>query len=117
MLASPERLNEDSRRLLRSTENQLFVSAASVWEIAIKHSIERLHLPQEPAVLVPKWLAESRVSPLAVEHGHAAYVASLPLYHRDPFDRLLVAQAKLERLPIMTSDRLLAAYDVDLLPA
>lgn len=117
MLAAPERLKEESHRLLRSPENQLFVSAASAWEIAIKYSIGRLPLPAEPSVLIPKWLAESQVSPLAIEHSHAAHVASLPPHHRDPFDRLLVAQAQIERLPIMTADRALVEYDVELLPA
>ena len=117
MLADPERLRESARQLLTSPDNEIFVSAASSWEVAIKYSIGRLSLPGEPAVLVPRWLAESRVSSLPIEHEHALEVSRLPHHHRDPFDRILVAQAQIERLPILTADRQLASYDVELLPA
>jgi PIN domain nuclease of toxin-antitoxin system len=115
MVAEPERLKEESRRLLTSEDNDLFLSAASAWEIAIKVSIGRLHLPADPAGLVPAWLAQSRTSSLPIEHSHALRVATLPLHHRDPFDRLLIAQAQLERLTIMTADKQFAPYDVGLL--
>jgi PIN domain nuclease of toxin-antitoxin system len=117
MLAEPERLRESARGLLASPDNEIFVSAASSWEIAIKYSIGRLPLPAEPAVLVPRWLADSRVSSLPIEHEHALQVSRLPHHHRDPFDRILIAQAQIERLPILTTDRQLASYDVELLPA
>lgn len=117
MLTEPDRLAESARGLLSSPDNELFVSAASSWEIAIKYSIGRLSLPSEPAMLVPQWLAESRVSSLAIEHDHALQVSKLPHHHRDPFDRMLIAQAHVERLPILTADRQFAAYDVELLPA
>lgn len=117
MLAEPERLKEGSRRLLAAEENELFLSAASAWEIAVKFSIGRLRLPGDPADLVPAWLAQSRTSALPVEHHHALHVATLPPHHRDPFDRLLVSQAQLERLTIMTSDKQFALYDVELVPA
>jgi PIN domain nuclease of toxin-antitoxin system len=117
LLVAPERLKEESRRLLASEESDLLLSAASAWEIAIKVSIGRLRLPGDPADLVPAWLVESRTSPLPIEHRHALRVATLPPHHRDPFDRLLVAQAQLEKLPIMTADEQLASYDVELLSA
>jgi len=117
LLSQPELLKSESRRLLASADTDLFLSAASAWEIAIKFSIGRLKLPGDPAALVPAWLAKSRTSALAVEHHHALRVATLPPHHRDPFDRMLVSQAQLERLPIMTSDKLFALYDVELLPA
>jgi PIN domain nuclease of toxin-antitoxin system len=115
MLAEPELLREESRRLLASADNELFLSAASSWEIAIKVSIGRLSLPGDPADLVPAWLAKSRTSALPIEHRHALRVATLPPHHRDPFDRLLVSQAQLERLTILTADRQFASYDVELL--
>ena len=117
MLATPERLRDESRRLLASSDNEIFVSAASSWEIAIKYSIGRLPLPAEPAVLVPRWLAESRVSSLWIEHSHALQVAKLPAHHHDPFDRMLIAQAQVESLPILTSDPQFAAYDVEVIHA
>ncbi len=117
MLSQPELLGTESRRILASPDTDLFLSAASAWEIAIKFSIGRLRLPGDPADLVPAWLAQSRTSSLPVEHHHALHVAALPPHHRDPFDRLLVSQAQLERLPIMSSDKQLASYEVELLPA
>ncbi len=117
MLADPERLSERARRLVVAPDNDLLLSAASSWEIAIKYAIGRLELPSEPAVLVPKWMAASRVAPLPIEHEHALAVAALPYHHRDPFDRLLVAQAQVESLPILTADRQFASYEVDLLEA
>lgn len=117
MLSQPELLKAESRRILASADTDLFLSAASAWEIAIKFSIGRLRLPGDPADLVPAWLAQSRTCALPVEHHHALRVATLPPHHRDPFDRMLVSQAQLERLPIMTSDRQFASYDVELLPA
>jgi PIN domain nuclease of toxin-antitoxin system len=117
MLSQPELLKEENRNLLLSAENELFLSAASAWEIAIKFSIGRLLLPGDPAELVPVWLAKSRTSSLPIEQRHALRVATLPPHHRDPFDRLLVSQAQLERLTLLTADQQLASYDVELLMA
>ncbi len=115
MMAAPERFSADVRALLAAPENDLLVSAASSWEIAIKHSLGKLRLPSEPAELIPIWLAETRTSPLAIEHSHALQIAKLPPHHRDPFDRMLIAQAQVERLPILTADRQFSRYDVELL--
>jgi PIN domain nuclease of toxin-antitoxin system len=112
MAASPERLSADARSLVGSTEHDLYLSAASAWEISIKFSLGKLRLPEPPARYVPSRLATLRVSPLAIETDHALRVAALPAHHRDPFDRLLIAQAQLEELPILTSDPVFRAYDV-----
>lgn len=114
MLVAPERFSTAGARRLSASENELLLSAASAWEIAIKHAIGRLRLPVEPAEYVRSRLAESRTTPLSITHEHALRVAGLPLHHRDPFDRLLVAQAQIERLAIMTADSHFAAYDVDI---
>jgi PIN domain nuclease of toxin-antitoxin system len=109
--ASPERLGaalaeiEDSR-------DRLVVSAATSWEIAIKHARGRLPLPDPPERYVPDLIRRIGAEALPVEHAHALGVASLPPLHRDPFDRLLVAQARSIDATLVTADQRLAEYPV-----
>jgi PIN domain nuclease of toxin-antitoxin system len=117
MLAAPERFCGATRSLLESGEQELYLSAASAWEIAIKHGLGKLTLPGRPAEVVPDLMAETAVLALPVQSSHALRVADLPPHHRDPFDRLLVAQAQLEGLPILTADPQLALYDVEIIRA
>ena len=117
MLAAPERLSSSARSLVASASNELLLSAASAWEIAIKHALGKLRLPAPPAESLPPLMAKTGVTPLPVLHGHAFRVAELPPHHRDPFDRLLIAQAQVERVPILTADRVFARYDVEILTA
>lgn len=117
MQATPERFAEASLALLQDPENDLLLSAASSWEIAIKYSLGKLTLPEGPATYVPSRLRRSGVTPLPVQHVHALHVASLPAHHRDPFDRLLIAQAQVEGLTILTADHVLAGYDVPVVDA
>lgn len=112
MIAAPDRLSPAARRLVSSEDNDLVFSAASSWEIAIKHALGKLKLPGEPADLVPEWMTRTGVTPLPVLHRHTLHVASLPPHHRDPFDRLLVAQAQLEDLAVLTTDRQFDRYAV-----
>ncbi len=111
----PERLNDEARRALADPDNDLFLSAASTWEIAIKHAAGRLELPAPPAQFIPTRLAENNARPLAIQHGHTLAAAELPLHHRDPFDRMLVAQARQEDLQLATGDERLRAYDAPIL--
>jgi PIN domain nuclease of toxin-antitoxin system len=115
MLASPARFSPSTREALENPDNELFLSAASSWEIAIKYSLGRLELPEPPLEFVPSRMVRSGVIGLAVEHRHALAVADLPPHHRDPFDRLLVAQALVESLPILTADPQLSRYGVEIL--
>jgi PIN domain nuclease of toxin-antitoxin system len=117
MLSEPERLSRRTQDLVESSDNELYLSAASSWEIAIKYSLGRLRLPADPAELVPGWIAETQVTPLSIEHRHALAVAGLESHHRDPFDRILIAQARVERLPILTADHQFEAYEVEVLRA
>jgi PIN domain nuclease of toxin-antitoxin system len=117
MAVDPERLSTSTQELLRDGENELLFSAVSSWEIAIKYSQGRLPLPNEPADLIPELLAQSGTHSLPIQHHHTLQVAKLPPHHRDPFDRLLIAQAQVERIPILTADRQFARYDVELIPA
>jgi PIN domain nuclease of toxin-antitoxin system len=103
-------------RVLRHVEdghNQLLLSAASSWEIAIKHGAGRLNLPESPARYVAGRIQAIGATALAIEHAHAFAVADLPPIHRDPFDRMLVAQARALGLTLVTADPVFAGYDVD----
>lgn len=111
----PERLNDEARRALVDPENDLVLSAASTWEIAIKHAAGRLELPAPPAQYIPARLAENNVRPLAIQQSHTLAAAALPLHHRDPFDRMLVAQARQEGLTLATADPRLRSYGVSIL--
>jgi len=107
-LADDPALGEHGRELISTPENLIFFSAASVWEIRIKQGIGKLDLPADFA----EALAGQAFEPLAVNVAHAHAVRELPLLHRDPFDRVLIAQARLERLTILTRDQVIAQYDV-----
>jgi PIN domain nuclease of toxin-antitoxin system len=115
MQAKPQRLSQQARALLQDPGNQIFLSAASSWEIAIKYALGKLPLPLPPVEYVPSRMETSGTSPLPIQHSHALHAGSLPLHHADPFDRLLIAQAQLEELEILTVDRQFEAYQVNLL--
>jgi PIN domain nuclease of toxin-antitoxin system len=117
MIETPERLSRSTRSLLESSEHELFLSAASSWEIAIKYARRKLPLSDAPSEYVPASMARTGVRGLPIEHAHALAVSSLPPHHHDPFDRLLVAQAMLERLTILTADPQIALYDVEVIEA
>ena len=112
MVSASERLSSHARSLVEGHEHELCLSAASAWEIAIKYSQGKLRLPDPPLKYVPTRLERLGVLSLPIDQAHALHVSTLPLHHRDPFDRLLIAQAQLEHLPILTSDPVFAAYDV-----
>jgi PIN domain nuclease of toxin-antitoxin system len=111
--ASPERLSSEMLSLLEDPANELILSAASSWEIAIKYALGKLPLPEPPSRYVPSRMATSGSRGLPVEHAHALRVAELPAHHRDPFDRLLIAQAQIEKLVLVTVDREFEKYDVE----
>jgi len=117
MLADPTRIRSYLLAELSSSRTRLLLSAASSWEIAIKWAGGRLPLPEPPVSYVPARMRRSGVEGLPVAHAHALQVAMLPPHHRDPFDRLLVAQAQVERLTIVTADPVFDAYDVPLVRA
>ncbi len=109
--AEPARLAEQ-RAVLADPENELLLSAASAWEIAIKHGLGRLPLPESPVTWVPSRARALGCTLVTIEHQHALAVGQLPPLHRDPFDRLLVAQAAALGATLVTADRILADYPV-----
>jgi PIN domain nuclease of toxin-antitoxin system len=117
MLVAPERFSEPARGLLESSEHELFLSAASSWEIAIKYALGKLPLPESPPLYIPDRMLQSGVTGLSIEHRHTLAVADLPSHHRDPFDRLLVAQSMVESMPILTTDPQMDLYDIETIAA
>lgn len=115
MHAHPERLNPAALAAVQDERNQLFLSAASAWEIAVKYTLGRLPLPVPPHEYVPSRMERADTKALPVTHDHALRVAALPFHHRDPVDRLLVAQCQLERLALLTADPQFEAYDLEIL--
>jgi PIN domain nuclease of toxin-antitoxin system len=114
-ISEPARLKDDARRLIEDSLNTILLSVASSWEIALKYSIGRLDLPEPPEHFVPKRLMRDGISSLPIEHVHALHVAGLPYHHKDPFDRLIISQAQIEGVPIMTVDRQFEAYDIEII--
>ena len=111
-ITEPERLSAGAAAAVEDGGNELLLSVASSWEIAIKYALGKLPLPEAPEEFVPKRLMRDGISTLHIEHRHALHVASPPFHHRDPFDRLLVAQAQLESIPLVTSDPKFLPYGV-----
>ena len=107
------RLSAESRAILEDGQNDLLFSAASAYELAFKSSTGRLTLPEPAETYVPDRLVTNGFTRLAIELTHALRAGTLPWIHRDPFDRMLVAQAQIEGLPILTADPAISRYDVE----
>jgi PIN domain nuclease of toxin-antitoxin system len=105
-------LSAGSRAAVESPENERLLSIASVWEMAIKVSLGKLTLPADFGSFMATQMADSDIGLLGVEMTHTNIVVGLPFHHRDPFDRLLIAQAIAEQIPIVSQDRLFDAYPV-----
>jgi len=112
---NPHRLPYQVLDAFREPENEIYLSVSSAWEIAIKYKAGRLDLPGLPEKIIPKRLLDYSLKTLDIDLEHVLLAGELPLHHYDPFDRLLIAQAKIERLTIMTPDKAFGAYDVPLL--
>ena len=117
MWSEPEKLRNETRTIVEDPETELHVSAVSAWEISVKAHAGRLRLPTDAG----DWLADARhladVTQLPITFAHASRAGNLPDHHRDPFDRMLVAQAQIESLALVTADPQLAAYPVEVIRA
>jgi PIN domain nuclease of toxin-antitoxin system len=111
IIGSPN-LSGQARALIEDAANEKFLSVASLWEMAIKLSIGKLTLSAPFDVLIPQQLSLNGFELLNIEIAHAAAVATLPHHHRDPFDRLLIAQASVEKMSIVSIDAAFDAYSV-----
>jgi len=109
------RLRQSARAFIRDSGNEIFLSVASGWEIGIKYAKGLLRLPEEPRDYVHSRMEADGILRLAIEMAHALQAAALPRLHADPFDRLLIAQSQVERLPILTSDPNIRRYEVEII--
>ena len=108
-LVDSSQLGDRARGMLLDPANEIFVSAASIWEIAIKHGLGRGDMPVE-GELAARLFAEAGYRELPVAWRHASALKALPAIHADPFDRLLIAQAMTEPMRLLSRDRVVAAY-------
>jgi PIN domain nuclease of toxin-antitoxin system len=106
------RLSPKARELIADGRNEIYLSVASAWEIAIKAARGSLILPEPPEQYVPSRLRLHRMLVLTIQLRHALTVYDLPMIHRDPFDRLLIAQSRAEDLPLLTIDPDITQYGV-----
>jgi len=113
--ADRKELSLTAIQLFEDPDNVILLSVASVWEIAIKRSVKKLDLMQEPSVFVQNQVRENQLSLLPISTDYALAVANLPFHHKDPFDRLLIAQALVDGIPLLSRDRAMADYGVSCL--
>ena len=106
------RLSARARRLMEDENNELFLSVASLWEMAIKSSLGKLEMTQPFDEMFPHQLQENAIEILDISVEHLKAVRILPFHHRDPFDRLIIAQSQVENLPLISVDSAFDAYDV-----
>jgi PIN domain nuclease of toxin-antitoxin system len=112
-LADPDRLSRKARRRIESASEVVYVSVVSAWEIEIKRALGKLRAPDD----LSAQMTQKRFTELALRMPHVSQLGSLPPLHRDPFDRMLVAQAQEENLTIVTADALVRSYPVKTLAA
>ena len=108
------RLSPSARTLIADPPAEILFSVVSAWEIAIKSRTGRLDLPVDVPAFIHDQVRRNRFTVLPIELRHALHVHALPERHRDPFDRLLVAQAQVEAVPMLSRDAQLGAYEVEL---
>ena len=108
-------LSQTAQEFIKDRRNQIFLSAVPAWEIAVKAARGRLQLPDKPSYYFAKRIKHYVLSALPIVITHALHEYDLPDIHQDPFDRFLIAQSQTEQLPIVTKDRKIAQYDVDII--
>ncbi|MBU7585687.1 MAG: type II toxin-antitoxin system VapC family toxin [Nostoc sp. TH1S01] len=109
------RLSSTARNIIADPENNLFFSAASAWEIVIKVRLGKLNLPEPPETYIPSRLTINRFESLPIQMNHALQVVNLPALDQDPFDRIIIAQSQVEKMPIITVDNKITQYPVDVI--
>jgi PIN domain nuclease of toxin-antitoxin system len=109
------KLSSRAREIISASDSQIYVSAASGWEPTIKYGLGKLPLPAPPGELFPDHILRNEFTPLAITMSHALHTNSLPMHHADPFDRLLVSQAQLGRMAVISVDPKIALYDVQVI--
>jgi PIN domain nuclease of toxin-antitoxin system len=114
-IGDDSRLSLSARDAISVAENEVFLSVVSAWEISVKTRLGKLALPSDVEQFLSDQIQRNAMTILPIGLAHALRVARLPLHHRDPFDRMLVAQAQSEKLTLVTADEAIRPYDVTLL--
>ena len=112
LITDDERLSEKAQKTFLNTDNRVFFSTASLWEICIKKSLGKISLESEWIQTIQKEMEINAIQWLPIEMPHCVRVSELPFHHRDPFDRMLIAQALVEDMQLLSRDRLLSAYKI-----
>lgn len=108
--AQPERLNEEAISQIADENNELWFSVASIWEMGIKVALGKLPLPEPINSYISSRMEQLKAKSLEIIASHALRAAALPLHHRDPFDRMLIAQAQIENMVLVSTDVILRQY-------
>jgi PIN domain nuclease of toxin-antitoxin system len=114
---APERLSAEALDAISDAKNDVFVSAAAIWEIVLKHDLGKLQLPASPVTYIPTIIAQLGFRQLPITFEHALTVMVLPKHHNDPFDRIMIAQARFEGMTLISTDRNVGRYAVQYLVA
>ena len=112
IITDDKRLTKKARTAFSNTENRVYLSAVSAWEIAVKNSLGKLPLPEDPLIYIPRKREEHKISQLDIREDAALHLSKLPLIHKDPFDRILICQCIVSGLTILTPDPLIHRYPV-----
>ena len=116
-ITGDSRLSPAQRDLFLNEASDLFLSAASMWEILIKTGLGQLPMPTPSTDYIVRQMEKNRIALLPIRVAHLAELENLPPLHRDPFDRILVAQARAEKMPLLSADAAIRQYPVEILPA
>ncbi len=111
-ITSDRQLSNATSSLIRDPQNEVYLSAASVWEIVVKHQIGKLPLPASPEIFIPEQRQKHRIATLAIDEQTVSYLPTLLSLHRDPFDRILICQALQHDLTIITVDTAVLGYPI-----
>lgn len=109
-VAGDTQLSPTARRMIEDLGNERYISIASIWEMSIKHGIGKLPFAQPIEIFIPTQLQLNRIDILPITQEHTFYAGQLPMHHRDPFDRMLIAQSIVEAIPLVSADTSFVAY-------
>jgi len=111
-ISGDKQLSASALSHIRNPENEIYLSAASVWEIVVKYQLGKLPLPQAPETYIPEQRQKHQIASLAIDEETVSYLPKLPALHRDPFDRIIICQALQHDMTIITIDTAITAYPV-----
>jgi PIN domain nuclease of toxin-antitoxin system len=113
-ISADKRLSDDRRASIQDLNNEVYLSVVSVWEAIVKYQLGKLPLPQPPEIYLPTQRVRHKISSLTLDEASVAYPSQLPSIHRDPFDRMLICQANVQGLSLMTDDGIIHKYPVQI---